>query len=64
MPSLHSNVSTPVSTPLSTPINLVRTPVTNTSLSPNSFKDQHILHIIHSLNINKAHGHDDNLYDY
>ena len=38
---------------------LVKTPITNASLSSASFDDQDILNIIHSLNINKAHGCDD-----
>ena len=33
--------------------------VTNPSLSSVSLNDQDILKIIHSLNINKAHGYDD-----
>ena len=37
---------------------LLTTPVTNASLSSISFNDQDILKIIHSLNINKAHGYD------
>ena len=48
---------TPVSNNSTLP--LVRTPVTNASLSPISLNDQDILKIIHSLNINKAHGYDD-----
>ena len=38
---------------------LVRTPFTTASLSSTSLNDQDILKIIHSLNINKAHGYDD-----
>ena len=38
---------------------LVITPATNASLSSISFTNQDILKIIHSLNINKAHGYDD-----
>ena len=38
---------------------LVTTPITNASLSSISFSDQDILNVIHSLNINKAHGFDD-----
>ena len=37
---------------------LVRTPVTNASLSFISLNNQDILKIIHTLNINKAHGYD------
>ena len=40
-------------------LSLVRTPVTNSSLSFVSLKDQDILKIIHFLNINKAHRYDD-----
>ena len=38
---------------------LVTTPITNASLSSISFNDQDILNVIHSLNINKAHGFND-----
>ena len=38
---------------------LVRTPVTNASLSSISLNDQNILKIINSFNINKVHGYDD-----
>ena len=38
---------------------LVRTTVTNISFSSISFNDQDLLHIIHFLNINKAHRYDD-----
>ena len=48
---------TPVSNNSTLP--LVRTHVTNASLSSISLNDQNILKTIHSLNINKAHGYDD-----
>ena len=48
---------TPVSKNSTLP--LVTTPVTNARLSSISFNDQDIPNIIHSLNINKAHGYDD-----
>ena len=48
---------TPV--PHNSTLPLVRTPVTTASLSSTSLNDQDILKIIHSLNINKAHGYDD-----
>ena len=48
---------TPV--PNNSTLPLVTTPITNASLSSISFNDQDILNIIHSLNINKAHGYDD-----
>ena len=48
---------TPV--PNNSTLPLVTTPITNTSLSSISFNDQDILNVIHSLNINKAHGFDD-----
>ena len=47
---------TPVSNNSTLP--LVTTPITNASLSSISFNDQDILNVIHSLNINKAHGFD------
>ena len=48
---------TPVSNNSTLP--LVTTPVTNACLSSISLNDQDTLKIIHSLNINKAHGYDD-----
>ena len=48
---------TPVSNNSTLP--LVTTPITDASLSSISFNHQNILNIIHSLNINKAHGYDD-----
>ena len=48
---------TPV--PNNSTLPLVTTPITNTSLSSISFNDQDILNVIHSLNINKAHGFND-----
>ena len=48
---------TPVSNNSTLP--LVRTPAANAGLSSISLNDQDILKIIHSLNINKAHGYDD-----
>ena len=48
---------TPVSNNSTLP--LVPAPVTNASLSSISLNDQDIHKIIHSLNINKAHGYDD-----
>ena len=48
---------TPV--PNNSTLPLVTTPITNASLSSISFNDQDILNVIHSLNINKAHGFDD-----
>ena len=48
---------TPV--PNNSTLPLVTTPITNASLSSISFNDQDILNVIHSLNINKAHGYDD-----
>ena len=41
-----------------TTLPLVTNPVTNASLSSISFIDQDILNIIHSLNLDKAHGYD------
>ena len=48
---------TPV--PNNSTLPLLTTPITNASLSSISFNDQDILNVIHSLNINKAHGFDD-----
>ena len=48
---------TPV--PNNSTLPLVTTPITNASLSSISFNDQDIPNVIHSLNINKAHGFDD-----
>ena len=48
---------TPV--PNNSTLPLVTTPVTNASLSSISFNDQDILNVMHSLNINNAHGYDD-----
>ena len=55
MHSLHSQC-TPVSNNSTLPL---VTTVTNACLSSISLNDQDILKIIHSLNINKAHGYDD-----
>ena len=55
--SFFASQCTPVSNNSTLP--LVTSPVTNASLSSISSNDQDILKIIHSLNINKAHGYDD-----
>ena len=49
----------PVYTSLNSTLPLVTTPITSASLSSISFNDQDILNVIHSLNINKAHGFND-----
>ena len=48
---------TPV--PNNSTLPLETTPITNASLSSISCSDQGILNVIHSLNINKAHGFED-----
>ena len=55
--SFFASQCTPVSNNSTLP--LVTRPVTNASLSSISSNDQDILKIIHSLNINKAHGYHD-----
>ena len=47
---------TPVSNNSTLPF--ITTPITNANLSSISFNDQDFLNIIHSLDINKAHGYD------